>query len=383
MDFELSPEEKDLKDAVHSFVRKELPDLVEKMDREDYWPDELFRKMGELGYLGVTVPEEYGGTGMSYFAEAVILEEIARLSPALALSVGAHSNLCIDNMVRNCNAEQKSKYVPDLASGKKIGALALTEPEAGSDALSLRTRAEKVGDHYVLNGTKTFITNAPVSDTMLLYAKTAPEHGARGVSAFIVENRFPGVTVSRKLDKMGMRGSPTGELVLENVEVPAENLIGKENDGAKIVMSGLNVERAILTAIPIGIMEECLQLSLDYARQREQFKKKIGHFQMVQEKLANMYFYLTASRLLLYNGLMSVTKDKKKNGPACTALTFASEASTRVALDAIQIYGGNGYMREYPLERLMRDAKLLEIGAGTSEIRRTVVAKELLGPEFK
>jgi isovaleryl-CoA dehydrogenase len=382
MDFELLPEEKDLQNAVRAFAKKELAGVVQKMDRDDFWPTDVFRKMGEMGFLGITVPEEYGGSGMGYIAEAVVLEEIARLSPAFALSVGAHSNLCIDNMVRNCNDAQKAKYVPPLAKGEKVGCLALTEPEAGSDALSLRTRAEKKGHHYVLNGTKTFITNAPVGDYFLLYAKTAPDKGSRGISAFIVEKDYPGFSISRKLDKMGMRGSPTGEMALDNVEVPEENLIGKENDGARIVMSGLNVERAILTAIPIGIMEECLALSLDYARQREQFKRKIGAFQLVQEKLANMYFDLTASRFLQYNALLSVAKDKKKNSPACTALTFASEASTRVALQAIQIFGGNGYMREYPVERLMRDAKLLEIGAGTSEIRRLVVAKELLGPDF-
>jgi isovaleryl-CoA dehydrogenase len=382
MDFELLPEEKDLQAAVRTFARKELVPVVQKMDRDDYWPADLFRKMGEMGYLGVTAPEEYGGSGMTYFAQAVIIEEIARISPAFALSVGAHSNLCVDNMSRNCNAAQKAKYVTPLAKGEKLGCLALTEPEAGSDALSLRTRADKKGNKYVLNGTKTFITNAPYGDYFLLYAKTAPDKGARGISAFIVEKDYPGFSISKKLDKMGMRGSPTGEISLDNVEVPEENLIGEENHGAKIVMSGLNVERATLTAIPIGIMEECLALSLEYARQREQFKHKIGTFQLIQEKLANMYFLLTASRLLQYNALLSVGHDKKKNSPACTALTFASESSTKVALEAIQIFGGNGYMREYPVERLMRDAKLLEIGAGTSEIRRMVVAKELLGPDF-
>lgn len=382
MDLELSPEEMDLKMAVRSFARKELQPVAEKMDREDFWPAHVFSRLGEQGFLGITAPEEYGGAGLGYVAQAMALEELARVSPAFALSVGAHSNLCLDNLTRNANEAQKKRYLRDLASGRKTGALALTEPEAGSDALSLRTRAEKKGHVYVLNGSKTFITNGPVADTLIVYAKTAPERGPRGISAFLVERDYPGFSVAKKLDKMGMRGSPTGELAFDGVEVPEENLVGHENEGVRIVMSGLNIERAVLSAIPVGIMEECLDLSLGYARQREQFKAKIGSFQLVQEKLANMYAQALASRLLLYQALASVTVDERKNGPACTALTYASEASTRVALDAIQIFGGNGYMRDYPLERLMRDAKLLEIGAGTSEIRRLMVARELLGPDF-
>ena len=382
MDFTLTPEEQDLQAAVRAVTRKEVRPVVERMDREDFWPADVFRHLGEMGFLGVTAPEAHGGAGQGYVAQGVVLEELARASPALALSVGAHSNLCLDNLARNGSEEQRKRYVPDLANGKKTGALCLTEPEAGSDALSMRTRAERKGHHYVLNGSKTFITNGPVADTLLVYAKTAPDRGAKGISAFIVEKEYAGFSVARKLDKMGMRGSPTGELAFDNVEVPAENLVGKENEGVRIVMSGLNVERAVLSAIPVGIMAECLDLSLDYARQRRQFNAAIGSFQLIQEKLANMYAQLLSSRLLLYNALGSVTHDRRVNGPACTALTYASEASTRVALDAIQIFGGNGYMREYPLERLMRDAKLLEIGAGTSEIRRMVVAKELLGPDF-
>lgn len=382
MDLALSPEEKDLQAAVHSFARKELQPVAEKMDREDFWPAQVFSSLGAKGFLGPTIPESHGGAGLGYVAQALILEELARVSPAFALSVGAHSNLCADNLSRNGNDSQRKRYLPDLASGKKTGALALTEPEAGSDALSLRTRAEKRGHVYVLNGTKTFITNGPVADTILVYAKTAPDRGARGISTFIVEKDYPGFSVAKKLDKMGMRGSPTGELAFEGVEVPEENLLGTENEGVRIVMSGLNIERAVLSAIPVGIMEECLELSLGYARQREQFQTKIGSFQMIQEKLANMYAQGLASRLLLYHALVTVSEDDRRNGPSCSALTYASEASTRVALDAIQIFGGNGYMREYPLERLMRDAKLLEIGAGTSEIRRMVVARELLGPEF-
>ncbi|MCL4324151.1 MAG: acyl-CoA dehydrogenase family protein [Candidatus Thermoplasmatota archaeon] len=379
MDFELSPVEKDLREAVKGFARRELAAVAEKMDREEYFPSEVFRQAGSLGFLGASLPEENGGSGLGYLAQAVVLEELARVSPAFALTVGAHSNLCADNLARNGTPEQRKRYVAPLASGEKIGALGLTEPESGSDALSLRTKAEKRGNHYVLNGSKLFITNGPVADILLVYAKTDPARGSRGISAFIVEKEYAGFSVSRKLDKMGMRGSPTGELSLENVEVPAENLVGKENEGAKVVMSGLNVERAVLSAIPVGITEECLSLSLDYARQRRQFGAPIGSFQLIQEKLANMYAQALSSRLLLYHALDSVTRDKRRNRDASTALTYVSEASTRVALDAIQIFGGNGYMRDYPVERLMRDAKLLEIGAGTSEIRRLVVARELLG----
>ncbi len=382
MDLELRPEERDLQAAVASFARKEIAPIADSMDREDRWPAEVFRRMGEQGLLGPTVPTELEGGGWDYVAQALILEEVARVSPALALSVGAHSNLCLDNLFRNGSEEQRQKYAPDLASGRKTGALALTEPGAGSDALSLRTRAERKGAHYVLTGSKQFITNGPIADTLLVYAKTAPEKGARGISAFIVEKGFPGFSVSRQLDKMGMRGSPTGELSFDAVEVPQENLLGHENRGLEILMSGLNVERAVLAAIPVGIMEECLDLSVRYSREREQFQQKIGRFQMIQEKIANMYMQLEASRWLLYHALASVAQDRRAGRPAAAALTYASEASTRVALDAIQIHGGYGYMRDLPLERLMRDAKLLEIGAGTSEIRRLVVARELLGPEF-
>ena len=382
MDLELRPEERDLRAAVASFARKEIAPVADSMDREDRWPAEVFRRMGEQGLLGPTVPSELEGGGWDYVAQALILEEVARVSPALALSVGAHSNLCLDNLFRNGSEEQRQKYAPDLASGRKTGALALTEPGAGSDALSLRTRAERKGAHYVLTDSKQFITNGPIADTLLVYAKTAPEKGARGISAFIVEKGFPGFSVSRQLDKMGMRGSPTGELSFDAVEVPQENLLGHENRGLEILMSGLNVERAVLAAIPVGIMEECLDLSVRYSREREQFQQKIGRFQMIQEKIANMYMQLEASRWLLYHALASVAQDRRAGRPAAAALTYASEASTRVALDAIQIHGGYGYMRDLPLERLMRDAKLLEIGAGTSEIRRLVVARELLGPEF-
>ena len=382
MDLDLSPDEVELQSTVRRFVRKEIAPIADAIDREDRFPREVFSRLGAQGFLGPTIPPEFDGLGQTYRAQALILEEIARASPALALSVGAHSNLCADNLCRNGNAEQRQRFLPDLVAGRTVGALALTEPTAGSDAVSLRTRAERHGDHYVLNGSKQFITNGPVADTLLVYAKTKPAQGPRGISAFVVTRDTPGFSVSRSLDKMGMRGSPTGELAFQDCAVPATNLVGVEDQGVSVMMSGLNVERAVLSAIPVGIMAECLDRSLEYARQREQFGKKIGRFELIQEKLANMFALLEASRLLLYQALSSVAGDKRSHRASATALTFASEASTRVALDAIQVFGGYGYMRDLPLERLARDAKLLEIGAGTSEIRRLLVARELLGEGF-
>ncbi len=382
MDLSLSSEEQALTASLRNFVQRELLPVSDRMDREDYWPDTLFRRLGEMGFLGITVPPELGGTGLDYRAQALVLLELARVSPAFALSVGAHSNLCLDNLFRNGSEEQRHRYIPSLASGARIGALALTEPGSGSDAMSIRTRAERKGRSFVLSGSKQFITNGPIADLLIVYGRTDPARGAHGLSAFLVEKGTPGLATNRKLDKMGMRGSPTGELSFVNVEVPEENLLGKENEGVSVMMSGLNVERAVLAAIPVGIMESCLEQSLAYARQREQFGQKIGSFQLIQEKLANLYMDLAASRLLLYEALDSVSRDKRLGRPSSAALTFASEASTRAALQAIQIHGGYGYMRDLPLERLARDAKLLEIGAGTSEIRRLIIARELLGPEF-
>lgn len=382
MDLSLSEEERELRQAARRFARKEVQPVADRMDREDYFPLDVFRRLGEHGFLGVTVPTEYGGLGLSYLSQALILEEIARVSPALALSVGAHSNLFADNVGRNGSDAQRQAFLPGVARGEAIGALALTEPNAGSDAVSLRTRAERHGDHFVLNGSKQFITNGPVADYLLVYAKTSPDRGAHGISAFLLRRETAGFSVARSLDKMGMRGSPTGELAFQDCRVPADQLLGVKNDGVRIMMGGLNVERAVLSAIPVGIMAECLDRSIAYAREREQFGQKIGHFQLIQEKLANMYTELEASRQLLYAALQQVTTDPRRMGPSAAALTYASEASTRAALDAIQIHGGYGYMRDLPLERLARDAKLLEIGAGTSEIRRLLLARELLGPGF-
>ncbi|MCI4373179.1 MAG: acyl-CoA dehydrogenase family protein [Thermoplasmata archaeon] len=383
MDLSLSDEERELREAARRFARKEIAPVAERMDREEYFPRDVFRRLGDQGFLGITIPTVYGGLGLSYLAQALILEEIARVSPALALSVGAHSNLFADNLARNGTPAQCESALPAIVTGQSVGALALTEPQAGSDAVAVRTRAEKRGDHYVLNGSKQFITNGPVADWLLVYAKTAPERGAHGISAFLVSSETPGFTVAKRLDKMGMRGSPTGELSFQDCPVPADHLVGEENAGVAIMMSGLNVERAVLGGIPVGIMAECLERSVEYARTREQFGQKIGHFELVQAKLADMYADLEASRWLVAAALDSVGRDRRSLRASAAALTFASEASTRHALAAIQIHGGYGYMRDLPLERLARDAKLLEIGAGTSEIRRLVVARELLGPEFR
>jgi len=381
--FGLSEDEQALRDAAREIVRREVAPVAERMDREDHFPREVFGRLGEHGLLGPTLPAEFGGLGQSYRAQALILEEVARASPALALSVGAHSNLFADNLARNGSPEQKRTVLPEVAAGRAIGALALTEPDAGSDAVSIRTRAERKGDEYVLNGSKQFITNGPVATYLLVYAKTAPERGSRGISAFLVRGDAPGFSVSRSLDKMGMRGSPTGELAFRDVHVPVADRIGEENDGVRIMMSGLNVERAVLAAIPVGILEEVLDRSVDHARERVQFGMPIGKFELIQAKLADMYTDLAASRLLLYSALEEVVRSPSERRASAAALTFASEASTRAALEAIQIYGGYGYMRDLPLERLARDAKLLEIGAGTSEIRRLLIARELLGPGFE
>jgi isovaleryl-CoA dehydrogenase len=376
----LSSEEQDLRDASRKFVRREVVPAAERMDREDRFPRDVFLRLGEQGFLAPTVPTAYGGLGLTYRAQAIILEEIARSSPALALSVGAHSNLFADNVARNGTDGQREEFLPKIASGEEIGALALTEPNAGSDAVSLSTRAVRNGATYSLTGTKQFITNGPVADVVLVYAKTDPERGSHGITSFLVRTKSPGFAVAKSLDKMGMRGSPTGELAFRDVAVPSAQRLGEENDGVRIMMGGLNAERAVLAAIPVGIMAECLDRSLAYAGEREQFGQKIGEFQLIQAKLADMYTELCASRLLVFAALDELARKPRSLRDSAAALTYASEASTRAALEAIQIHGGYGYMRDLPFERLARDAKLLEIGAGTSEIRRLIVARDLLGP---
>lgn len=383
MDLSLSEEEREIREAARKFARNEIAPVAERMDREDYFPREVFRRLGEQGFLGVTVPTQYGGLGLSYLAQALLLEEFARFSPALALSVGAHSNLFADNLGRNGTDAQRALALPSIVRGDTVGALALTEPNAGSDAVSLRTRAERHGDHYILNGSKQFITNGPVADWLLVYAKTAPERGRHGISAFLLSRDAPGFSVAKSLDKMGMRGSPTGELAFQDCRVPADRLVGVENGGLDVMKSGLNVERAVLGGIPLGILSECLERSVEYSRNREQFGRRIGHFELIQQKLADMYTDLEAARWLVYAALDSVGRDVVSARASAAALTFASEASTRHALAAVQIHGGYGYMRDLPFERLARDAKLLEIGAGTSEIRRLIVARELLGAGFR
>jgi len=374
-----SSEEQDLREATRTFVRREVAPVADRMDREDRFPRDLFRSLGDHGFLAPTIPPAYGGLGLSYRTQAIILEEIARASPALALSVGAHSNLFADNLARNGNDAQRERFLPKIASGEEIGALALTEPNAGSDAVSLSTRAPRHGDEYRISGTKQFITNGPVADLVLVYAKTHPERGARGISAFVLRAGSPGFSVAKSLDKMGMRGSPTGELAFQDVPVPVDQRLGEEDDGIRIMMGGLNAERAVLAGIPVGIIAECLDRSLSYAREREQFGHKIGKFQMIQAKLANMFTDLAAARLLVFAALDDLARNPTSLRASAAALTYASEASTRAALEAVQIHGGYGYMRDLPLERFARDAKLLEIGAGTSEIRRQIVARELLG----
>lgn len=361
---------------------KEVAPVADRMDRDDWFPRELFRRLGEHGFLGPTVPVEYGGLGLGYRSQAIILEEIARASPALALSVGAHSNLFADNVARNGSESQRRHYLPKVATGEWIGGLALTEPDAGSDAVALRTRAERHGDGFRITGSKQFITNGPVADVLLVYAKTAPSRGAHGISAFLVPRDAPGFAVAKKLDKMGMRGSPTGELSFRDTPVSEEALVGRENEGVAVMMGGLNAERAVLAAIPVGIMAECLERSVAYSQQREQFGQKIGEFELIQAKLADMYTELSAARLLTFAALDELAQEPRRLRASAAALTYASEASTRAALEAVQIHGGYGYMRDLPLERLARDAKLLEIGAGTSEIRRLLVARDLLGKGF-
>jgi isovaleryl-CoA dehydrogenase len=377
-----SAEEQDLRDAARRFVRRDVAPVADRMDRDDAFPRDVFRRLGEQGFLAPTVPTAYGGLGLNYRAQAIILEEIARASPALALSVGAHSNLFADNLARNGTESQRAQFLPRMASGEEIGALALTEPNAGSDAVSLSTRATRHGESYSISGSKQFITNGPVADVVLVYAKTDPARGSHGISVFLVRTRSAGFSVAKSLDKMGMRGSPTGELALRDVSVPADQRVGEENDGVRIMMGGLNTERAVLAAIPVGIMAECLDRSIAYSQQREQFGKRIGEFQLIQAKLADMYTELSASRLMLYAALEELARDPRRLRASAAVLTYAAEASTRAALEAVQIHGGYGYMRDLPLERLARDAKLLEIGAGTSEIRRLIVARDLLGPGF-
>ena len=377
LDFGLGETADMIRDSVRSFASDEIAPRAAEIDRTDVFPADLWEKMGALGLLGMTVPEEDGGTGLGYLEHVVAMEEISRASASVGLSYGAHSNLCVNQLRRWGDPDQKARYLPKLISGQHVGALAMSEPGAGSDVVSMRLKAEKRGDHYVLNGTKMWITNAPAADTLVVYAKTDVNAGSRGISAFIVERGFKGFSVAQKLDKLGMRGSETGELVFEDCEIPAENVMGPLNGGARILMSGLDYERAVLSAGPIGIMQACMDVVMPYVRERKQFGESIGSFQLVQGKLADMYVSMNAARSYVYAVARACDRGQTTRKDAAGAILFAAEAATKMALDAIQLLGGNGYINEYSTGRLLRDAKLYEIGAGTSEIRRWLIGREL------
>lgn len=366
-----------LRDQVNSFASGEIAPLAESVDRENAFPNELWPKMGEMGLLGMTVSEEYGGSGMGYLAHVVAMEEISRASASVGLSYGAHSNLCVNQIHRNGTAQQKAQYLPGLVSGQQIGALAMSEPNAGSDVVSMKLRADKKGDRYVLNGSKMWITNGPDAHIYVVYAKTDSDKGPHGITAFIVERDSAGFSQGPKLDKLGMRGSNTCELIFENVEVPSENILGAENEGVKVLMSGLDYERVVLSGGPTGIMQACLDIVLPYVHERKQFDRSIGEFQLIQGKLADMYTELNASRSYLYAVAAACDRGETTRKDSAGVILYASERATKLALEAIQILGGNGYTNEYSAGRLLRDAKLYEIGAGTQEIRRMLIGREL------
>ena len=377
LDFDLGEDIEMLRDTVGSFAQAKIAPAAAEIDRSNKFPRELWPQLGELGLLGITVEQEWGGAGMGYLAHCVAMEEISRASAAIGLSYGAHSNLCVNQLRRNGSDEQKKRYLPKLISGEHVGALAMSEPNAGSDVVSMRTRADKSGDRYILNGTKMWITNGPLADTMVVYAKTDPTAGSRGITAFIVEKAFKGFSSGQKLDKLGMRGSDTGELVFQDCEVPAENVLGVVGNGVNILMSGLDYERAVLAAGPIGVMQACLDLVLPYVHQRTQFGQPIGRFQLIEAKLADMYVTLNASKAYVYAVAKACDRGETTREDAAGAILYAAERATWMALETIQILGGNGYINDFPAGRLLRDAKLYEIGAGTSEIRRMLIGREI------
>jgi len=384
MSIQFSEEQRLLQESIYKWAVNELGPIAEKVDEEDWMPEDFFRKAGEIGALGVSIDPEYGGSGLGVLSEILVIENITRISPALALSAGAHSNLCAGNIQRNGNDNLKRKYLPLMVTGEKIGALAITEPSAGSDAMSIRTRAERDGDHFLLNGTKMFITNGPIADVVLVYVKTDPARGAHGISAFIVEKGFEGFSVGRKIKKAGMRGSPTSEIIFENCRVPAENLVGELNRGVEVMTRGLDIERVMGAAMGVGSARQALDYSIRYSQEREQFGKKISEFQMIQAKLAEMYALYEAARGLTYRA--AVMAEEAKSGGKGTDLTrlaaaavmFSTIANSKICNEAVQIHGGYGYCLEFPVQRLWRDAKLMEIGAGTTEIRKLIIARELL-----
>ena len=382
LNFQLGDEVDSLRDAVRDFAQAEIAPRATEIDHSDQFPMDLWRKMGDLGVLGITVPEELGGAGMGYLAHMVAMEEISRASASVGLSYGAHSNLCVNQINRNGSAAQKAKYLPKLISGAHVGALAMSEPGAGSDVISMKLKAEDKGGYYLLNGNKMWITNGPDADTLVVYAKTEPELGARGVTAFLIEKGMKGFSIAQKLDKLGMRGSHTGELVFQNVEVPADHVLGGVNMGAKVLMSGLDYERAVLTGGPLGIMQSVMDNVIPYTHDRKQFGQSIGEFQLIQGKVADMYTVLQAARSFAYTvaknlDLLGTEHVRQVRKDCASVILWCAEKATWMAGEGIQIFGGNGYINEYPLGRLWRDAKLYEIGAGTSEIRRMLIGREL------
>ena len=377
LDHDLGPEIDLLRNTVRDFADDRIAPIAAEIDRTDRFPAELWPAMGALGLHGITVEEEYGGAGMGYLAHCVAMEEVSRASASVGLSYGAHSNLCVNQIRRNGTDAQKKKYLPRLISGEHVGALAMSEPGAGSDVVSMRLRADRQGDRYILNGTKLWITNGHVADTLVVYAKTRPDAGARGITAFLIEKGMAGFRPAQKLDKLGMRGSPTSELVFEDCAVPEENVLGREGEGVRVLMSGLDYERAVLAAGPIGIMQACLDVVIPYIHDRKQFGQPIGEFQLIQGKLADMYAQGSACRAYVYAVARACDRGQTTRKDAAGAILYAAEAATRMALDAVQILGGNGYINDYPTGRLLRDAKLYEIGAGTSEIRRMLIGREI------